>query len=146
MGSVSDTVVNDVSSRFRITANGATSDITLGGAITGGSDIQIHAGRNLIQNAGAPITTGATGVLQLYAAGGNQANTGTLTLGDNLSVGTGGLDLISGLDGGGNRLNADLSSSLTFQGGSTGWVELQGFANLTLPSQPDWRLRLCHRM
>ena len=79
----------------------------------------------------------------LYAAGGNQANTGTLTLSDNLSVGTGGLDLISGLDGGGNRLNADLSSSLTFQGGSTGWVELQGFANLSsAKSQPDWRLRL----
>jgi len=99
-------------------------DVTVARNLTS-STTNITAERNLTINPGVSLTATTTGTFTFRAAGGLSTNTGTLVLsGATISVGTGALTLVSGMDESGNRTDLTLdNSNLTFQGVQYGCFE-----------------------
>jgi trimeric autotransporter adhesin len=105
-------------------------DITISADLLSSSNVSLNAARNLTVG---NITTGATGVLVINAAGQNTSATGIFTLNGTLTVGTGYFQIYSGKDGLGNRANITLNNSnLILEGATVSQFWLEGFNNMTL--------------
>lgn len=102
-------------------------------SLSGSGALSATATRNLTVGAGTVVTSGATGNLVLKAANGIATNTGVLTLTGNLSMGTGNLTLLSGLDGSGNSIDLAINSTnLQMQAGSFGAVSISGYRDINI--------------
>ncbi|MFN7558368.1 MAG: beta strand repeat-containing protein, partial [bacterium] len=98
-------------------------------AITSGGTILVYAFRDL--NVNNPIASAVSGWLDLRSANSSTTGTGNLNLGAPLSVGTGGLTLMSGING--TRPDWTATTTNLMQTGATfGPVNIDGFNNFTL--------------
>ncbi|MFO0070220.1 MAG: beta strand repeat-containing protein, partial [Alphaproteobacteria bacterium] len=98
-------------------------------AITSGGTILVYAFRDL--NVNNPIASAVSGWLDLRSANGVTTGTGNLNLAAPLSVGNGGLTLMSGING--TRPDWTATTTNLMQTGATfGPVNIDGFNNFTL--------------
>ncbi|MFO0068935.1 MAG: beta strand repeat-containing protein, partial [Alphaproteobacteria bacterium] len=98
-------------------------------AITSGGTILVYAFRDL--NVNNPIASAVSGWLDLRSANSSTTGTGNLNLGAPLSVGTGGLTLMSGINGTRPDWTAN-DTNLVMLGATFGPVNIDGFNNFTL--------------
>ncbi len=140
VGTTSITGFQDVTVSRNFTGSGAVTisprrDFILSASQTlasgGAGALTILALRDIIANAGSVITTGASGALSLRAANAVVAGTGNLTLLGNLSLGTGALTLVSGING--TRPSWTMNTTtFTTLGATVGAVAISGFLDYTL--------------
>lgn len=132
--SVNAAMVSGTNSAVALTA---THDINLNANVTaaGSGGIAALATNNLTVAAGKVISSGATGLINLRAAGGVVTAAGVLSMNGTINAGSGTLTLLSGLSTSGTRSNLTLdSSNLLIQGSAVGATTLSGFNNITLNS------------
>ncbi|MDX1923091.1 MAG: MBG domain-containing protein [Alphaproteobacteria bacterium] len=110
---------------------GTGRDLTINQNITSSGNISAAFTRDITLAATKTITTGAAGALTLTAAGNSVNGTGNLNLNGNLSVGTGALTLLSGVNGTRPSWTAT-TSNLVRQGATFGTVSIQGFLDTTI--------------
>ncbi len=129
---VNNTITNSGSGSITLNANIAgAGSITINDDVSTGGSITALANRDVTLAATKTLTTGAAGTMNLRAANGVVGGTGNLTINGNLSVGSGGLTLVSGING--TRPSLTLSTAnFTQQGASIGAINISGFQDVTL--------------
>ncbi|MDX1921766.1 MAG: YDG domain-containing protein [Alphaproteobacteria bacterium] len=129
---VNNTITNSGSGSITLNANiAAAGSITIASDISTGGSITMLANRDITLNATRTLTTGATGAMNLQAANGVIGGTGNLTISGNLSVGSGGLTLVSGING--TRPNyTGNNTTLVQNAGTLGAVSITGFQDVSI--------------
>lgn len=101
-------------------------DTTINRDITSSGNITVVSRRDLTLNAANTLTTGAGSGLTLQAANNNVTGTGNLNLNGTISVGTGALNLRSGVNG--TRPSYTLTTTNVIRQGATfGAIDIRGF-------------------
>ena len=129
---VNNSIINAGTGSITLNANVAiTGDALINSNISTGGSITVLARRDITLATGATLTTGAAGALSLTAGNNTTAGIGNLNLNGNLSLGTGALTLLSGING--TRPNKTLNNTnLVRQGLTFGTVSMTGFQDLTI--------------